>query len=236
MAGLAGVGKSTLAERLGVSLRRTQSPDSARSVDVFGEEELFTRPEFARVADGFRTERYASPADFEAAYQKWLSSLDDGAVAITDWSPAGMTGDLPWALDNSKRYLRHLEAVRRIGADNVVLLHLLAPPQTTIDRAGRQRGREWVERSDRTARAAGHRQSQPRDRLIAEATRHAAQTQRELDAAMAAGWRVRRIDATAEPDVVHDRALGLLGWDGTRVAYDSHPDTGRATGDDDVRP
>ncbi len=48
MAGSAGVGKSTLTQRLGTTLRQRRTP-----VDAFGEEELFTRSEFVRVADGF---------------------------------------------------------------------------------------------------------------------------------------------------------------------------------------
>lgn len=50
MAGSAGVGKSTLAESIGATFRQRDIP-----VDVFGEDELFTRPQFTRVADGFRT-------------------------------------------------------------------------------------------------------------------------------------------------------------------------------------
>lgn len=45
MAGPAGVGKSTLAAGLGATLRRRGA-----HVDTFGEEELFSRPEFTHVA------------------------------------------------------------------------------------------------------------------------------------------------------------------------------------------
>ncbi len=77
MAGLAGVGKSTLTGHVGATLRRHHVP-----VDTFGEEELFTRPQFTRVADGFRTKHYALPEDFEGAYEAWLSTLPAETVAI----------------------------------------------------------------------------------------------------------------------------------------------------------
>jgi hypothetical protein len=205
MAGLAGIGKSTLAGEIAVTLRRRHFP-----VDVFGEEELFSRPQFARVADGFRTRRYASPREFETAYQDWLSTLAEGTIAVMDWNPAGMAGDLPWAIGDGDEFRRHLEVVRMLADGKVLILHLQTSAKATIDRASRQRGDEWVSRSDEVARAAGHHQANPADRLIAEATRHAAQTQDELRVAADAGWRVRRVDATDGPTVVHDRVIALI--------------------------
>lgn len=150
MAGVAGVGKSTLAEQIGVALDGRGIP-----ADVFAEEELFTRPEFARVAVGFRTKDHASPEEFEAAYRAWLSSLVSGTVAVMDWNPAGMTGDLPWATTDAHRFRTHLAAVRGLADGRVLLLHLQAPAEIAIQRAGRQRGADWLNRSDEIARAEG---------------------------------------------------------------------------------
>jgi thymidylate kinase len=205
MAGLAGVGKSTLAEGIGSTLRQC-----GHQVDVFGEEELFTRPQFARVADGFRTEQYASPTEFEAGYRAWLATLADQTIGVMDWNPAGMAGDLPWATGDRSRLRLHLRSVRRLAGRPTMILHLQAPAEITIERAGRQRGEEWLSRSDQIARAAGHRQRELRDRLIAEATRHAAQTREELSVAAEAGWPVQAIDATPGPGSVHDRAMALI--------------------------
>lgn len=205
MAGLAGIGKSTLAEEVGATLRQRNAP-----VDVFGEEELFTRPQFDRVAEGFRTEQYATPQDFEAAYEAWLNTLADGTIAVMDWNPAGMAGDLPWATSDRKNLRKHLHAVRLLAGGKVLLLHLRASAEIAVDRASRQRGADWVSGADQIARAGGHRQADRTDRLAAEATRHAAQTQEELRVAADAGWPVHPIDATDSAKVVHDRAIALI--------------------------
>lgn len=205
MAGLAGIGKSSLAESIGVTLRQRNTP-----VDVFGEEELFTRPQFASVANGFRTKQYASPREFEAAYRDWLATLPTGTIAVMDWNPAGMTGDLPWATGHRDQFRQHLQTVRMLAEGKVLLLHLRASATTTIDRATRQRGDEWVSRSDQIARAAGHTHKDRTDRLVAEATRHTAQTDEELRFAAEAGWRICPIEATVTPRAVHDRAIALI--------------------------
>lgn len=204
MAGTAGVGKSTLAERLGATLH-----DRGVPTDVFGEEELFTRPEFTRVAEGFRTKVYAAADGFESAYRNWLRELPPTAMAIMDWNPAGMSGDLPWAADHDQ-YLAHLTAVRALGGGRVLLLHLQTSADCAVDRAARQRGEEWLARSDAVARSHGHDQPIRQARIIADAEQHILRTEAEVAVASAAGWPVRRIDASAPPDVVHSVALAAI--------------------------
>ncbi len=182
MAGLAGVGKSTLMERIGATLRRQHVP-----VDTFGEEELFTRSQFTRVADGFRTKHYASPEEFEGAYEAWLRTLPAATAAIMDWNPASMAGDLPWAAKDPARLRQHLQTVYALAGGRVLLLHLQAPAEVTIERASAERGEKWLARSDRIACSSGHDQPDRSARVLAEATRHAAQTRDELCVATEAG-------------------------------------------------
>lgn len=205
MAGPAGVGKSSLTEWIANSLREQDVP-----VDAFGEEEFFTRLEFAQVADGFRTKHYAGPEVFEGAYEAWLSTLAAGAIAIMDWNPAGMAGDLPSATGDRGRFRRHLQVIRALARGRVLLLHLEAPAEVAVDRAGRERGEEWFARSDHIARSAGHQHAERIDRLIAEATSHAGRTRDELQVAAEAGWPVRTIDANRPASDVQDRALSLI--------------------------
>lgn len=205
LAGEAGVGKSTLATSLAEVLRRRGHP-----VDLFGEEELFTRREFALIADRFRNGDGPAAGQFEEAYGAWLTSLPADSVAITDWSPASMAGDLSWGLESRSEYVRHLGAVRLLAGDRVILLHLTAPIDVAIGRAGEQRGEEWLERSDRTARADGHRQPDRIDRIRAAASSHAASTEGELEAATEAGWPVHRVDAARSPELVVKQALELI--------------------------
>jgi hypothetical protein len=80
-----------------------------------------------------------------------------------------MAGDLPWATSNRARFHRHLEAVRALARGRALLLHLQAPAEVAIERAGLERGEEWLSRSDQIAQSAGHRHSERIDRLVANA-------------------------------------------------------------------
>lgn len=205
MAGSAGIGKSSLAERIGTTLWRRHI-----LVDAFGEEEIFTRPQFVHVAEGFRNNHHPSPFEFEVAYGAWLGTLMVGTVAVIDWNPAGMAGDLPWASSDRACLQRHLEAVRMLARGKVLLLHLQAPAEVCIERGGQQRGEDWLARSDQIARSSGHHHAERIDRLVAETARHAARTQDELRVAADAGWLIHTIDAAEDAQKVHDHVVGVV--------------------------
>lgn len=198
---------------MGATLRRQHVP-----VDTFGEEELFTRPQFTRVADGFCTQHYASPEESEGAYEAWLGTLPAATVAIMDWNPASMAGDLPWASKDPALFRHHLQTGYTLAGGGVLLLHLQAPAEVTIERASAERGEEWLARSDRIARSAGHDQPDRVDRVLAEATRHAAQTRDELRVAAEAGWPIHVIDAAGTAKEAHDQAIALI--EATRARAD----------------
>lgn len=208
MAGPAGAGKSTLADSLAEDLRRR-----GRSVDAFGEEELFERPAFAAVARAFRSKEQPDPALFEDAYRAWLRGLPDGQIAVMDWAPSGMSGDLAWALSDRSAYLRHLRAVATLAGGRVILLQLRTPVSVAVERAAEQRGEEWLARYDRIARADGSRHPDRLDRIKAWAGDHDARTDLEIEAASEAGWPVHCIDAARPPQEVLVQALAVI--DGT---------------------
>ena len=180
LAGPAGAGKSSLSQAAGAALRQ-----AGLTVDVCGEEELFTRPEFDRVARQFRAPSAPAPEDLEAAHATWVASLPEQSVAVTDWSPAGMAGDLAWALDERPRFRRHLQAVRGLVV-HAIVVNLQVPVEVAVHRAA-ERGERWLVRSDLVARAAGHRQPDRSARVHASAQAHTIRTAAELRVASSAG-------------------------------------------------
>ncbi|WP_152363735.1 ATP-binding protein [Microlunatus speluncae] len=205
MAGPAGIGKSTLADGITGDLWRQGSP-----VEAFGEEELFTRAEFAVVAEGFRTGHYAGASQFEDAYGAWLAKLPDEGVGVMDWSPAGMVGDLPWALADRPGYVSHLRTVAAMVRQRVIMFELKGPVGLAVERAAAERGEDWLVRYDKVARAAGHRQPERLARIGAWAERHGVATAGEIQAAREAGWSVHAIDATRSPAEVRAQAIGVI--------------------------
>lgn len=202
MDGLAGAGKSTLAAALAAELR-----ESGQSADLFGEEELFTRAEFAAVAEGFRTGHHADAAMFEGAYQAYLAGLGSDC-AVFDWSAAGMSGDLSWALREPAGYVTHLRQVRLMDPGRrLTLLRLCVPARIATLRAAAERGQVWVDRYDAIAVAAGCTGTDPLDRIIAWAEHSLGQAERERAAVAAAGWRIVDLDASPSPDAVAREAL-----------------------------
>ncbi len=127
-----------------------------------------------------------------------------------DWNPAGMAGDLCGATRDRARFREHLQAVRALARGKVLLLHLLAPADVTVERAGRERGDEWLVRADQIAMSAGHHHADRIARIVAEANRHAARTRDELGVAAEAGWPIVTVDAANTADCVHDRAIALI--------------------------
>ena len=204
LAGPAGAGKSSLSQAAGAALRQ-----AGMTVDVCGEEELFTRPEFDRAARQFRGQSAPAPEDLEAAYATWVASLPEQSVAVTDWSPAGMAGDLAWAVDEQPRFRRHLQAVRGLVA-HAIVVNLQAPVEVAVNRAAAGRGERWLARSDLVARAAGHRQRDRLARVHASAQAHTIRTAAELRVAASAGWVVENIDASGSPQETLSHALDAL--------------------------
>lgn len=204
MSGPAGAGKSTLAD----TLARHLADD--HPVDRFGEEELFTRPQFAVVADGFRGPDHPRRPEFEEAYTTWLRDLPERTVAIMDWCPSGMSGDLPWGLTSRPGYLDHLRAVRELAAGRVLQLRLRAPADLAVARAAAERGEAWLERYDGIARAAGHNHPDRLRRIADHAADHDGTTELENQAAAEAGWPVHALDASRSAADVCAAALTVV--------------------------
>ena len=201
LAGSAGAGKSSLSRAVGAAMRR-----AGMVVDVGGEDELFTRPEFAVAARQFQRARLPTPEDLGTAYATWVASLPRRSWAVTDWHPAGMAGDLEWAIGDPLRLRRHLEAVGRLAADALVV-DLGVPAAIATDRAAAERGEEWLRRSDRVASAAGHDEPDRLRRTHAWTEAHTARTGVELQRAREAGWRIEHIDASGSRQATLSQAL-----------------------------
>lgn len=199
MDGPAGAGKSTLAGALARKLRAAD-----HRADVFGEEELFTREEFAEVAEGFRTKEFAGPAAFEAAYSAYLSRFGSG-WAVFDWSAAAMTGDLGW---ERTAYVEHLRRVTHLDPDcSLILLSLRIPARMATKRAANQRGEEWLNRYDKIALSEGFEGADQVERITARAEYQLVLAEAERAAVREAGWTVVDIDASRAADLVAQQAF-----------------------------
>lgn len=205
-----GIGKSTLSEGLARRLR-----EQGEAVDRFGEEQLFTRPDFAAAAaQAFRTREFPSPELLLTTYTKVLDGLREaGAWGVFDWNCAGMAGDLPWALQDRDRLSRHCREVRELAGDlDPVLLDLIGSARTATERALAERGDKWAKRHARMAVDAGHVSGGIADRITAMVQEQfGALREDELAAMRAAGWTVIELDATRSAAEVLDQAWDALG-------------------------
>ena len=194
MDGLPGAGKSTLAENLVDRLCA-----AGRRADNFGEEQLFTRPIFAEVAHGFRTKQFATGPMFETAYRRYLAEWADG-WPVLDWSAAGMTGDLPWAMRDRAVFVGHLRRVAELAEPRqIVLLNLCVDPRTATERAAAQRGVKWLRQYDALAGNDGITGDDPVGRITAWAERRQGAAEAERGAAREAGWTIVDLDASVSP-------------------------------------
>ncbi len=203
-----GIGKSTLGESLADSLRA-----EGIAVDLFPEEQLFTRADFTVVAEGFRTKAYPTPEEFLDAYERTIGScLANQAWLICDWNCAGMASDLTWALADPARLDGLVRDVRKL-ADGypATVLFLDGDIETAIRRAARQRGPEWVARQVRIAEGKGVAPGPDIYRIVAYERACRPLGERDLRALAAGGWRVVSVDAQRSPADVLAQARQALG-------------------------
>jgi thymidylate kinase len=204
-----GIGKSTLAESLAESLQA-----QGIAVDLFPEEQLFTRTDWRAVADGFRAKASPTPEVFLPAYRETIGRcLANQAWLICDWNCAGMASDLTWAMADPARLHRLVSDVRQL-ADGypATLLFLDGDIETAIRRAARQRGREWFGRQVRIADAHGAGTGPDIDRIVAYEEDCRPLGEQDLQSLAAGGWRLLTVDAQPPAaDVLAGarRALGI---------------------------
>jgi hypothetical protein len=202
----AGIGKSTLAEGLAGALR-----GQGAAVDLFPEEQIFTRPHFAEVAEGFRSKEFAGPEAFERAWAAQFAELRAaGAWGVFDWSCVGMAGDLPWAIGGQPALTEHVLTVRKLAeADGLapVVLDLDCDLQSATAQAMAQRGAPWIDRYTGLAAANGHRAGTAQDRITAWARARQPARADESEALYAAGWPIHPLDAPSPPHEVLAQAL-----------------------------
>ncbi len=190
-----GVGKSTLAEGLAA-----RAPTLGIPFDLFGEEQIFTRPAFAEIGSAFRERRdgvrvYPSAEMLLEGYRRVLAGLGRGGI-VFDWTCLGMISDLPWAEGRPEVLLAHARAVHALAEPlGPMIVNLVADVEIAVARAAAQRGEWWIRRYSRLGSRIG---SPARTRLgaIADWLRAQPHETLELDAFRAAGWPILEIDAS----------------------------------------
>ena len=205
------IGKSTLAEGLAA-----RAQELGQDLDLFGEEQLFTRPAFIEIGRAFRDRRdgqrvYPSAEMLLDGYRRVIDGLGGGGV-IFDWSCLGMISDLPWAEGRPDVLLAHARDVLALAAPlNPVLFNLVADVEVAVARAATQRGERWVRRN---AHLAARQGAVARTQLAAIAERWRSMTFEtlELEAFRAAAWPIWEVGATrAANQVLDDVAQRLWG-------------------------
>jgi hypothetical protein len=202
-----GIGKSTLAASLATVLE-----DSGTPVDLFPEEELFTRPEFTQVARRFRERSSPTPEVFLPAYTSTVEQLRArNAWGVFDWNCAGMASDLSWASAEPSRLHGLVRDVQRLAADmSPVVLSLDGDIREATRRAAAERGQAWVDYWTRIATEHGAPAAPDLERIAqhheqSQALRHA-----DLEVLRTAGWVVHTLDGMARPGEVLRQALTSL--------------------------
>ncbi|MEQ4208885.1 hypothetical protein [Actinopolymorpha sp. B9G3] len=206
----AGIGKSTLAEGLAHRLE-----EAGATVDLFGEHQIFTRADFADVAQAFRSREFPTPERFLPTYARIFDGFRTAnAWGVFDWHCAGMAADLPWAMRDHGRLTRLCLDVRELAGDmDPVLLDLVGDVRTATERALAQRGDVWAKRYARLASAAGHTSGRIAERIAAwSRDQGGALREQELAAMRSAGWPIIELDATASVAEVLEQALDALGF------------------------
>ncbi len=204
-----GIGKSTLAEGLAARALGLGAP-----YDLFGEEQIFTRPAFAEIARAFRERRdgvrvYPTAEMLLQGYRRVLAQLGDRGI-VFDWTCLGMISDLPWAEGRPDVLLAHARAVRALAEPlEPLIVNLVADIEIAVARAAAQRGETWVRRNAHLAAMIG---ATARSRLgaIAERLRALPHESLELDAFRSAGWPVLEVDAARTAAEVLEFVVGRL--------------------------
>jgi thymidylate kinase len=184
--GLPGSGKTALAARLADDLAR------GFAVDLIREEDIFARDEFTEAGESFRIFRMAAAGDLLLAYGRLARVLQDtAAVAVFDWNASGMAEDLPWAAGQADLDA-HVRAVHStVAMLNPVVVFLAALPEVAFERAGAERGEEWVARYA----ALGAQEGSGCARVLSHFAAQERGFARDRHAYKAAGWPVVTVDA-----------------------------------------
>lgn len=208
-----GIGQSTLCRRLASAIS---------DVDILWEDELsqpaiFTRGEFAAVADQFHR-RNADPAAgiacptarmLEDAYEHLVqTALAHGRTTLMAWSVMDLAEDLDWARADERALQRHSRAVPDIFRPlDPVLVYIDGDISAAFERAVAQRGRAWFNRGEQLDENRWH---DLRERLLTEASVAEGRTRRAFEAG---GWfPALQVDGTAlsADEVFHVVAHHLL--------------------------
>ncbi|MEQ7127569.1 hypothetical protein ABN034_23885 [Actinopolymorpha sp. B11F2] len=203
-----GIGKSTLAASIAAVLK-----DGGAAADLFPEEDLFTRPEFAHVAQGFRDKNSPTPEVFLPAYTATIEQMRARhAWGIFDWTCVGMASDMPWAIAEPLRLHRLVRDVQKLAAEmSPVVLFLTGDVREATRRAAAERGQVWVDYWVRIAAEHGAPSGPDLERIVYYQERSQQPRQADLEILRQAGWIVLSVDAMEGRSGVLKQALTRLG-------------------------
>lgn len=187
----AGIGKSTLAAGIVCTVEA-----HAGTADLFGEEQLFTRSEWTRVAAGFRSKDFPTAPQFLEAYATTIAAAcASRSWLVLDWSCGAMAGDLPWALADHSRLVDLCGAVRDLASDlDPVVIDLTGDARVATKRAMAERGEPWIRRYTQLASDSGVADGTPLELITAWARSQSAQQASDLLAMRKSGWPVIEVD------------------------------------------
>jgi hypothetical protein len=133
-----GIGKSTLARRLAAD-----SPPGTR-VDVFDEEDVLSRPEFATVASQYRATGVVDPEALLDASARFVASAVEHDLVITDTLFPFVPSLLAWGHDRARirSFLARLRTI--LEPLDPTIVYLDGDPADTLPRAASRSGDAWL--------------------------------------------------------------------------------------------
>ncbi|MEV0644673.1 hypothetical protein AB0I28_05375 [Phytomonospora sp. NPDC050363] len=133
-----GVGKSTLCAALDEALSA-----AGRRVDHFREEEILTRPAFARVAAEFASTKRVTPAALVQATAAYARTVDD--IAVTDALLPYLPSMLAWGHGEHELAGFVADLGEAVGDTATVVVHLDGDPATALPRAIAREEAGWID-------------------------------------------------------------------------------------------
>ncbi|WP_406434422.1 hypothetical protein OHB00_12975 [Streptomyces sp. NBC_00631] len=220
-----GVGKSTLCAGLARWLA-----EAGLRVDHFREEEILTRPQFAEVAEAFRTTGTVGPQMLTAATAEFVDSalVSGDDVVIADALVPFVPTLLAMGHDEGTIDAFMIDLTEVLAPVSPVMVFLDGNAESALSRAARREGEGWLDRY--VGKLARYEVSPPVTDL-ASAVRYLVRERAvTLDAVARRGWHlvvVERADELPPSDVLRAAQRALRPWPADRGEGEAAREEGR---------